>query len=347
MTGLRVTALILVLPIAGIGFSVHAAEAVLQDGWTEVVACVSDLAGATALYEKVAGWQVQHHGPLDRETLTAWGLSRDVNGEQVLLGLPEENRGHLRLVHFPDLPAEQIRSSAQAWDTGGFFDMTVMVSSMEDAFRAMQRAGWHGYSEPIEGRAGPLHFSKVRMRGTDGIVMALIERIAPPLEGWPDFSQMSHPFSVSLVTADYPDTRRFYEETLGLEVYLEGHGRPEKEGPTLSGFPLSLSDEIGGHYVIMRPTPVAAPAGRIEILAYDVTGRDLAARAKPPNYGLFALRYPVSDVMTAAEQLTRRGAQLVYEPRELLRPPFGKVTQFAIATPHGGWIEIYQPHEER
>ena len=342
MTRLRVTHFILALLIARVEINLHAAEPVLQQGWTEVVASVSDLAGATSLYEGIAGWQIQHRGPLDRATLTAWGLSEDVNGEQVLLGLPGETRGYLRLVHFPDVPAEQIRSSAQAWDTGGFFDMTVMVASMEEAFHAMQQAGWHGYSEPIEGRAGPLHFSKVRMRGTDGIVMALIERIAPPLEGWPEFSRMSHPFSVSLVTADYPGTRRFYEETLGLAVYLEGHGRPEKEGPTLSGFPLSLSDEIGGHYVIMRPDPVAAPAGRIEILAYDVTGRDLADRARPPNYGLFALRYPVRDVVTTAKELARRGAQLVYEPREMLRPPFGKVTQFAIATPHGGWIEIYQ-----
>ena len=324
--------------------SLGAADAVFHQGWTEVVASVSNMDRATAFFTDVAGWRVEHTGSVDTATLEAWGLDGRVRAEQTLLGLAGETRGYLRLVQFTGASGEQMRSSAQAWDTGGFFDITVMVDSMEESFRAMQRHGWHGYSEPIEGRAGPLHFTKVRMRGLDGIVMALIERIAPPLDGWPDFVQMSHPFSVSMVTADYPGTRRFYEETLGLSVYLEGHGRPEREGPTLSGFPLSLSDEIGGHYVIMRPEPVAAPAGRIEILAYEVTGRDLAARAIPPNYGLFALRYPVRDAQVAAKRLQQRGAPIVYSPRAMTLPPFGNVTQFAIATPHGGWIEVYQLH---
>ena len=93
----------------------------------------------------------------------------------------------------------------------------------------------------------------------------------------------------------------------------------------------------------MRPEPVAAPAGRIEILAYEVTGRDLANRARPPNYGLFALRFPVTDARATATTLEKRGASVVYAPRSLDRPPFGPVTQFAVATPHGGWIEVYQP----
>jgi catechol 2,3-dioxygenase-like lactoylglutathione lyase family enzyme len=317
-------------------------EPLLADGWSEVVVSVSDLEAYRRLFVGIGGWHAEPAAPVPSDVLALWGLPPAASAREVRVALQGAPGSFVRLVQFKGVPQLQIRSSANHWDSGGLFDITVMVPDISRKFRELQRVGIDGYSEPLEGGMGPIRFSKVRMRGPDGVVLGLIERKSPPLEGWPAFQGFSQPFSVSLVARDPAVARRFYVETLGCEVYLEAHGRGETGRPTLAGLPANLSGSFTGHSIIVRPPPKAANHGRVEILAYEgLDGRDFSDRAAPPNLGLMLARFPVANIEHALLRLRAAGVDTL-PPRDVEIAPYGRVRMMPVRAPHGAWLELYE-----
>jgi hypothetical protein len=94
----------------------------------------------------------------------------------------------------------------------------------------------------------------------------------------------------------------------------------------------------------MFPTP--SEVGRMEFIEFmDLEGRDYSDRCLPPNLGILAIRYPVTDVTRAAQIVSQRGATILFQPELVQVEPSGTQTSFAIQSPDGAVIEFFEDHE--
>ena len=115
--------------------------------------------------------------PLERGTSPTPKRAKSCSGN---LG---DELGFLRLVRLEGVATRPIRPAAQIWDAGGIFDINIRVHSVEQKYAELVASGWHGVTEPGAYTFGGLQVKEVLLRGHDDVVVALIERVAPPLEG--------------------------------------------------------------------------------------------------------------------------------------------------------------------
>ncbi|MEO1575382.1 MAG: VOC family protein, partial [Pseudomonadota bacterium] len=272
----------------------------VPNGYHEVVLSVSDLAGWRDTLTDVTGWTVVHEGDVEPSWLKAYGAR---GGREVVLLNPGTNRGYVRLVNYDVASPRIIRSHAQSWETGGWFDFNVRVLDMATTSAQFEARGWQSTSDPVQFSFGPFVVSEWLARGPDGIVMAMIERIEPPLEGWPQLKRVSRPFNATQVVSDFAAARHFYETVLGFEVYLEHEGASKAEGPNVLGLPHNLATTVPRCVVIVHPD--GKNEGSVELLAFDgVRGRDFAEHAVPTNLGIASLRFVVPSVADVRARLT-------------------------------------------
>jgi catechol 2,3-dioxygenase-like lactoylglutathione lyase family enzyme len=312
------------------------------EGFREVVFSVSDLDGAASFYREVAGWEVVHSGPGGSGLAGLWGLDSHLAIDEILLSNPGDDRGFLRLVRIPVAGRVQVRSSAQVWDTGGIFDVNVRVRNIHAKFEQLRERGWQFYSDPIRFSFGPFVVWEVLAKGPDGVVIAMVERVEPPLEGWPNLRELSHIFNSTQIVRDFEGSREFYEQVLGFEVYLEHEGPSKEPGPNVLGLPHNLAAEVSRKVVILSPD--GTNSGSVELIAFDgLTGADFSSRAVPPNLGILALRFPVSDIEAFRARLAERGVAPVNGPSKVMIAPYGEVRIMTVRAPDGAWLEFYQP----
>ncbi|MEM1261736.1 MAG: VOC family protein [Pseudomonadota bacterium] len=314
----------------------------LQHGYQEAVFSVSSLATYQELLTEVAGWQEIAAGAVPREQLNAWNLAEAVTAEFAVFANPGTERGFIRLIDFDNTPQQRIRSGAQSWDTGGWFDVNSRVLDMQTKFEQLQRRGWQSTSDPVTFSFGPFVVTEWLSRGPDGIVVAMIERVQPPLEGWPALREMSRLFNATQIVSDMPAAREFYERTLGFKPYLEHRGASKEEGPNVLGIPHNLADDIVRDVVILNPT--GTNEGSVELLSYEgISGADFSARATPPNLGILMLRFPTSDIDGLHQHLVANDVTIEFVPTVVSAPPYGDVRLMAVRGPDGVWIEFFEP----
>ncbi len=309
-------------------------------GFREVVLSVSDLRGYTEFFSRVAGWEVQSRGRTDQKLLRLWNLDKKVRAREVLMHNPGSRTGFLRLVQFRGAQQQQIRPNDQSWDTGGIYNFNVRVKNLDRLADEMQRLGWAGASDPVAFRFGSFKVKEWLVRGPDGVRLALIERIAPPLEGWPNLRHLSRVFNSTQIVRDIDRTRSFYTDILGFKTYLETRGASERPGPNVLGLPHNLSTEIERRVYILHPQ--AKNEGSVEILSFDgAAGTDFSQRAAPPNLGILMLRFPVADAAGLARELKKKGAAIVAGPSQVKLHGYGKSELFALRSPEGAWLEFF------
>ena len=313
-------------------------------GYREAVFSVSDAAAWTDFFATAAGWEVLHDGPADDALLGAWELPEAAAAREIVVGNPGTERGFVRLIEFSGVGQRQIRSNAQSWDTGGFFDVNSRVLSMTDKFAELQRRDWQAASDPVRFTFGPFVVKEWLARGPDGIVFALIERIEPPLDGHPQLRDMGRLFNATQIVADIEAARDFYMNKLGFRTYLDHSGPSRAPGPNVLGLPHNLATAIPRHVSILSPD--GDNEGSIELLQFDgATGADFSARAVPPNLGIVMLRFPVDDMTAFAEHVADEGVEVAMAPIELELPPYGRSTLMAIRGPGGVWLEFFETIE--
>jgi hypothetical protein len=82
--------------------------------------------------------------------------------------------------------------------------------------------------------------------------------------------------------------------------------------------------------------------GQVELVEWvEFRGQDFAARARPPNLGIVALRVPVPDAPARARELRQQGVRLLSEPALVELAPYGEVTLFGVQTPDGALLEFF------
>ncbi|MFK7955284.1 MAG: VOC family protein [Lysobacterales bacterium] len=335
------TRLVFFLIICCLTCSPAHSDSLVRAGYQEVVFSVSSIADYQSFLTEVAGWEVLSDRPVTGAQLKLWQLPAHATARQLVMGNPGTERGFIRLVQFSGVEQEQIRSNAQSWDTGGWFDVNARVLDMDLKFDQFQSRGWQAGSDPVEFVFGPFTVQEWLARGPDGIVMALIERVQPPLEGWPKLKQISRVFNATQIVPDIDQARVFYQDKLGFQSYLEHNGASAKAGPNVLGMPYNLATEVTRIVSIVSPN--GTNEGSVELLQFDgLSGADWSARAVPPNLGILMLRFPVTSMDQFYAHAQAEQLDVISPPMRVDVPPYGLVSLMSVRGPGGVWLEFYE-----
>lgn len=313
----------------------------LVEGFQEVLFSVSNLKQTAEFYQKVVGYEVIYQGNANPELGKFWELSKEVEIEEVLLANKGDSKGCIRLVKFHNVVQEQIRSSAHSWDTGAIFDINLRSKDLAATFKEFQENGWNGISDPIRYQFGPFDVSEVLMKGPDGIVIAMMERHAPPLEGFPNLKKLSHVFNSSHISRNVEITLDFFTNKLGWKIYMHAESTGRNAVANVLGFPHNINPNIELPVYIVHPS--GSNLGSLEFLEVKgLTGTDFSDKGIPPNLGILMYRFPVSDAKAYAEKLVGNGVKLKLPLQTINIAPYGNFLTFAIQSPDGIWIEFIE-----
>jgi len=321
--------------------SVADTSALIPSGWRETVISVSDIAGWQDFYTQTLGWEVRSEGAVSRALLSAWKLPDTASARFVLVANPGSDRGFVRIVDFDGVEQQRVRDHAQAWETGGIYNMNVRVANMHDIAPKVTEIGWQAPSAPVNFVFGPFEVWEWIPRHPDGVRMAFAERVKPPLEGWPHLKTTSRAFNSTQIVGDMGAAIDFYQGILGFDAYLEHQGASGKAQDHVLGLSHQAMTSVTRDVRILSPT--GENDGSVELLFFDnYSGRNFSERAVPPNLGNLMLRYPVPDADSLAAYLEGAGVALEFEPVTTLLAPYGTVRLLAIRAPDGAWLEFFE-----
>lgn len=336
----RLTAFIAVMVIGVLGHADDAQDTGLS-GWSEAVVTTVSADEWVAFLTQHAGWEVRARGPIDAGLRQLWSLPGDAAGEEILLGNTGADRGFIRLVDLEGVSQDWIRADTRPWDTGGHFDLNLRVRGLQALRKDMLAAGWQGDSEPIQFTFGPFEVIEWIAQGPDGVRLAVIERLQPELEGWPNLRVLSRTFNATQTVADMAAARAFYENVLGMQTYLEHRGPSKNAGPNVLGLPHDAAARVVREIRILHPQGVND--GSIEILSFEgATGIAVDDKAAPHNIGLSVLRFPVDDLDATMRALTARGALFDASPVTLSVAGLGAIRAVALHSPEGARLELFE-----
>lgn len=311
----------------------------VTEGYHELLIVTADASAWIGEFVPIAGWEVRETGSVDDGWLSLWGVERAAT--YTVIGNPGTERGFIRLIEFEGEPGDFIRPNGQSWDTGGLFDFNMRVADMDATRRNLMDAGWTGASEPIQFSFGPFVVKEWLPRGLDGVRLAVIERVQPPLEGWPNMKKFSRAFNATMVVTDIEDARRFWRDGMGFRSYLDHKASSKTSGPNVLGLPHNLATEIVRDVSILHPN--GENEGSIELLAFEgARGSDFSGRTDMPNRGLARLRFPAEGLAEVREYIANLGYQVSDIVGGLPMSGVGTVDVFVATAPGGTKIEIYE-----
>ena len=313
----------------------------IPTGWREHVISVSDLDEMEGFFTGVLGWEVRASGLVPRGQLEAWNLPREARARYALVANPGSETGFVRILDFDGVDQVRVREHDQAWETGGIYNMNIRVSDMATISAKITDAGWQAPSAPINFIFGPYDVWEWIPRHKDGVRIAFVERVTPPLENYPHLKTTSRIFNSTQIVADHDRAAAFYQGVLGFKTFLHNHSASAAPGQHVLGLSAEAMTDQVREVSILNPT--SENDGSVEVLKFGTyTGRDFSARAVPPNLGNLMLRYPVPDLEALAEHLAASGVELTYAPVETELAPYGRVRMLGVRSPDGAWLEFYE-----
>jgi catechol 2,3-dioxygenase-like lactoylglutathione lyase family enzyme len=355
---LRSLALIVLADVAGgIGLACAASPApldlqsALDAGWQEAVISVRDPRPLLRFMTEVAGWRVRSERALTAGERAFYQLNdallpqspRRTAARQWLITDDSGRPGFVRLIAFNAPDAVQIRSGAMPWDTGGILSLMSRSNATAELYGAAQRLGWDAWNDPVElqMRDTGVTLTNVILRGPDGVNISIYERLAPRMPDEPDLRHLRRPFNSMQGVLDLAVARRFYVEVLGFEVLNAGRFENSVRAPNNFGAPGNLVTANPLQFAIVGPQR-SGPTQVELVQMTGIEGRDHSARAAPPNYGIMALRFPVSRLAALQERLSKGHWPIARGPALLDMPPYGRVRMLAVQAPDGAWLEFYE-----
>ena len=318
-----------------------------DSGWQEAVCIVHDLEFWRPVADHTLGWDEIHAGPVDPSALAHWGQSEHISGTEAVFQCGEEPQGLVRFVQLSGAAQDRVRAGAMPWDTGGIFSLMTRSRDLTGLATNLMNHGFTAMTDPTRFEYGGRVLINIIMRGPDGICFGVYERADPPLEGWSHIKQMSQPFNAMQIVGDRDATYQFHHDVLGMEAYV--HDDIKNPAPKQSNFgiPFNLTDQMTTKAAIMHPhgnqDADERQNGRLELIEWDgLDGRDLADRALPPNLGIMALRFPVSDLEATCTSIIDGGGTLFTQMHDVVLPPFGTVKLASVRTPDGVIYEFFE-----
>jgi len=310
----------------------------LDNGFEEAVGLVADSDAAAARLCDALRYRVVHSGRAPAGALRLMGLSAEAVAREVLIAHPDGLRGGIRLISIagPDMPL--MRDGAQAWDSGGIFDVNIRaLQDIDPLHRAMGQAGFRAHAPITDWDFGALAVREVVESDADGLCIALMERVHPPLAGYDGIGgNASWVFNSTQVVTDFAAARSVFVDHLGWKVVQETRGfAGQDNGANCMGLPPGLAGAIPMQIGIYHPQ--GRMEGSVEIIRFGCGGNDFSA-ARPPMRGWAGLRFPVSDLGGFADRMRAAGCE-VSAAQKFEWAPHGVVEGICATTPWGARIE--------
>lgn len=306
-------------------------------GYAEAVLGVRDTGPWREFFCQLGDWEVLHAGPAG----AAGPATTTAGAEELLLGRLEWPCGRVRLVAEPAGAADLIRpQDSMPWDTGGIFDLDIRCADLHHLREQMLELGWADLSRVVDWQFGDLHIREWLARGPEGVVVAVVQRLYPPLDPPLPLRGFGNAFNSSQTVGDIDAALGFYA-ALGFESLARHSGPLGGGGGEVLGFSAEAARDTPVELAIVAPD--GAMNGSVELVAMPQSpGRDLAARAAPGGLGIRALRFPVPDLPAFARRLAREGLAPVAGPAEVRLEPFGTKSMLAVRSPDGALLEFYE-----
>jgi len=311
-------------------------------GWCEAVVVTSDARRLASVLGEVAGWSPVGQGATAAAVLRLWGLPAGASGREILLGNAGDASGFVRLVELRGAgPQVQIRSSAMPWDTGGVFSLMTRSRDLDGAFARAQALGYSAFNDPVDFDFGGVVLRNVVLRLPDGLNLAIYERRRPLLEGWDTIRRVSLPFNAMQMVPDRDRTRDFYRAVFGYAPVADGGFIDPAPGPNNFALPQNLTTKIDRRFAIMAFG--GSDVGRVEAMQFaGLTGRDLSSRARFPNFGVAALRFPTRRMAAILAAGRAGGHPTSTEPVEAAVAPYGRARLAHVRSPDGVIVELME-----
>ena len=308
-----------------------------NNGFQEVVVLVAESQRSAQRLQAIFGFEILATAAVQPAALALLGLDPAWTAEEILLGDAAQQRGYIRLISVQGqrLPVE--RDGARAWDSGGIFDFNIRaLRSIEDVQSKMTDHGFVGHAPITHWQFGPLDVKEVVLSDADGLCIALMQRLAPPLTGYEHVAgPVSYVFNSTQVVRDFDAARAFFVDHLGWQVVQETTMK-QSQSVNCMGLPLDVARDREMRIGIYQAN--GKMEGSIEIIAYDVEGLDFSD-APAASRGIKAVRLPLSDPQAMLDKAEAAGCQM--EPLRVVEiAPYGKVEMGAFITP---WGARFQP----
>ncbi|MEQ8676202.1 MAG: hypothetical protein RLP44_26535 [Aggregatilineales bacterium] len=305
----------------------------------EAVISVTDLDGMEIFFRQIAGYETLYKGNADASQQAFWNVP-DATISEVLMKNPAVPFGYLRLVKFHGVEQKLIRNGFHAWDTGGLYNLNIRVHDAARKMREMRDAGWMPHSDLHEYNFSSLVMREVMLHGRDGLAITLVERVAPPLEGW-NFTEFSHVYNALQTVRDFDASKQFYVDQLGFVATMDAPVMPEADGDNVFGLPHNLAPQVNARLAIFKPPH--ASHSTVEIIHLDgATGHDFSANAVPPNLGVLLLRFEVENLETYYSQIVYNGIEPHIPPAPVTIEPYGDGKAMSVLSPDGAWLEFIE-----
>lgn len=312
----------------------------------EIVVGVSNLDRSLATFTDVLKWDVKYRGTAPPDVGPFWGLPSSATIQEAVVGNRASTHGLVRLVQFANTPAQQfVRLGGRWWDTGGVFNINVLVKDLDATVGGLRAHGWHSAAAPeVYDRPGNVKGRMTMMMGPDDLVLSLEQRDSPPLTGWPSFDGASHIDLGYQIVRDIEEWRRFYVDILGFAGEPIVDSRLDTPvGPNTYGLPHNVIGATNARLTIARLA--GAPEQGVGARQFATsTGHDYAALAAPPNLGIVIMRFAVDRIAPVMDRLNAAGVSLQSPARTLVVEPYGRIRAFAVRTPgsSGAWLEFLE-----
>jgi catechol 2,3-dioxygenase-like lactoylglutathione lyase family enzyme len=312
----------------------------LDDGFEEATAIVHDLDDSVARFCRLFGFSLIWEGDADPGALALMGLDPDTRAREALVGDPAQRRGNIRFFELPGQRHGVMRDGAQVWDSGGLFDINVRaLRPAEEIHEEMTRSGFCAFGPLTAWDFGPMSVKEVVSRDADGLAIAVIERTAPPLEGFEYVTgPASYVFNSTQTVQDFDAARAFYVDALGWQVVQETDFVHES-GDNCIGLPIDVARTRPIRVGIYQAN--GRNDGSVELLEYTAGSRDFSAVAVPPRRGWAALRFPMRDMEGFLARAGKGGCAIV-PPCPVRIEPHGAAVAGAAITPWGVRLEVFR-----
>jgi hypothetical protein len=223
---------------------------------------------------------------------------------------------------------------------GGLFDINMRTWDSEWARDFLHAHGWRELVPAVAWQFGEVHTSEGLYIQDDGIVMAVMQRLSPPLEGI-EFDRMSDVFNSTQMVSNVEAALAFLK-VLGFERFIDHAGPLPGEGPRVLQLEQYPVETAGIHLSIAHPEE--AMSGSIELI--DVPEHPLPCLSVPSTggRGLRALAIPCNDVAEtyAAVNDSEWSTQVCQPLGKRNLPGLLGGQCFAVTAPDGGRLDLYQ-----
>ena len=311
----------------------------------EFVISVSDLEATLAAFTEVFKWKIKHQGEIDPTAIHLWNLPFGTTGREVLVGNGQSQFGYVRLVEIESADKKLMRPAARWWDTGGLYNLNILVKDLDWTEESLRRLGWTARGLKSTYDRGTAKGESQVMIGPDDLVVSFQERQQPPLEGWPEFDGASHIEVGYQMVTDLEAWYAFYTDVLGFEgIGMRDRPQTGAIGPNDYGLPHNVTEGAGYRQAnVLFPRSTKQSLGARQWMSAE--GYDFSDRIEPPNLGILTVRLPIPDLDAVLQRVTEAGLEVASEVQILFLEPYGAVRAFAIRTPGGSgqWLTLFEP----